>query len=947
LKDLTPSQRQAVIHKDGPCLVIAGAGTGKTTVISERIAYLIREGGVPAEAITALTFTDKAAQEMEERVDTLLPYGMTGTTISTFHSFCGDILKRHAFLIGVDPASKLLTPADEISFLRLHLADLSTRVYRPSKNPVEFLRMLVSFISKVRDENLSPQQVLDHAEEKVAHSGNAGEREEAEKLRELATIYSEVETLYKDHSVLAYGDLLYYAAQILREHPSAQALESKRCKYLLIDEFQDTNSIQNEIARLLAAPANNIMAVGDDDQAIYSFRGANLANILNFSTTYPGTTVIALIDNFRSNQEILDAAYRLIQFNNPERLETKENIDKRLVSHMDPVTDAVQHLHFERGIFEYQAIAQEIARLLDSDDYQPENIAILVRSRTHIHGIQNALENLGIPFQFAGDTQFFHQPAVRIALGHLRFLADCHDDLNLFYTLSQPPFSVDEQILQTHLNAARYANSSLYSQLGASRMEDLPPELVSTLEYLGKRFAKGSVQLPSQALLDFLHSSGWYGSITDKNDQATAEMLATFYQEVLTYESVHRPTTVQEYVQHMDLLLATDEEITLQGGAEKYVQGVQLLTIHKSKGLEFKAVFVMNMVQGRFPSRNFSDSFPFPYELTTLTENENNLAEERRLAYVAMTRAKERLFLTSSELYEERKTKAKVSPFVLEALSVSQPAQTIAAKIPGNSIKTPLEDKPKPDRTVEKPLHFSASSLETYETCPKRYHYQYVLQLRVPNSHLSNFGTSVHETLKSWFLTRNHPDALSLEEQYAKQWISGGYESKKQERERYDEGLAKILEYCSNVDESTEPVALEFSCKARLPDGTSISGKIDRIDRNGPDKRVTIIDYKTSDKPKKRKDLVADLPLSVYTLALEQRGYEVAEVELHYLMVGEKVSLTKEELSVAAALSKAEGLIAAIHASLDNQEFIAKPEKFSCSFCDYRDICPFRYGKIR
>ncbi len=948
LDGLTAAQKEAVLHKEGPCLVVAGAGTGKTTVITRRIAYLIQERGVDPECICALTFTEKAAGEMEERVDVLLPYGITAATVSTFHSFCADLLKRHAFLIGIDPTSRLLSSADEISFLRLRLPELPIRTHKLSRNPVEFLRTVSACDSTARDAYLAPQALIDHANQQLEAAQDEASKEAAERLLEYSHIYEVASQLYRDTSLLTYGDLLYYAAEALRLHPSARAEEQERYTYFLIDEFQDTNTVQNEIARLLAGEQGNIMAVGDDDQAIYSFRGANLANILQFSRTFQSTRIITLADNFRSNQQILDTAYRLIQHNNPDRLEIREKISKRLKAHIEPVDDTpVQHWHFERGIFEYQAIAEEISRLISAGQYRPEEIAILVRARSQVKGIEGTLQAAGIASQFSNDSKFYLLPVVQQALAFLRFLADCHNDLNLFFLLGQAPFSVPEIALQEALRQTRYHNTSLYSYFLEQESEGLPESLTTALTYLKSRLESGSQQLPSAVLLDFLHSSEWYTQITSASEQEPAEQLAMLYQELLSYEAIHRPATVQAYIRDIDLLLATEEEITLQQANESYRSGVQVMTIHKSKGLEFGAVFLINLVQGRFPSRNMRDPFPFPYELVAGRGGNDNLAEERRLAYVALTRAKEKLYLTSSELYEERKTKSKLSPFVAEAMGSASTAVPQVTPESRELLKpNPAPVEPKKIATApSKPARHSASSLETYEQCPYRYRYQYVMQLKVPSSHLSNFGTSVHETLKSWFIARQAGQTVDIADVYKRCWLSGGYENKQQEELRYAQGLERLQEYTSNIDTEVETLALEFACKAKLPDGTLISGKLDRADRV-EGKRIRIVDYKTGENPKKPKDLVADIPLATYVLAMQQRGYTVEEVELHYLIAGQTITLTPKELGLPLAVEKSTAIASSIAQSIAEDTFPAKPDKIVCAYCDYRTICPFRYGTM-
>lgn len=948
LEGLTDAQRDAVCHRDGPCLVVAGPGTGKTTVVTRRIAYLIQEAGVPADQIAALTFTDKAAREMEERVDNLVEYGETGATIATFHSFCADLVKRHAFLLGIDPASRLLTAAEEISFLRQHIDELPTALYKPAKNPVEFLGDLSGFISKAKDDYLQPEAIAAYAKEKRKNAADEGEAEEMAKLEELAACYATVNRLFAEGSVLSYADLIFHAVTLLNDFPSVRRAERQRFTYLMVDEFQDTNFIQSEVARLLAGEGGNVMVVGDDDQAIYSFRGANLKNILGFTKTFPGTTIITLKDNYRSTQAILDAAYALIQHNNPERLEAQEQIDKRLVSHAG-TGERPAHWHYERGGQEYRAIADEARRLITEEKYRPEEIAVLVRSRAHARGLETVLRDQGIPYQYVGDGRFYQQPYIQAVLRPLRLLADPYDDANLFTCLGEEPFSVGLQALQKRLGEARYLAISLWEHLGERTGEE-DAALRESHAFLRRFWEQNATASPAKALVAFLDSSGWYARLKELPDGQPLELLATLYQEMSGFEATHPGATAAAYVRHIDYLLATDEDVAVNQAEDLLPQGLQIMTVHKSKGLEFRAVFVPNLVQGRFPGRNTGERLPAPRAKDPEEGKPSNLPEERRLAFVAMTRAKERLYLASSELYDDRKTKAKLSPFVVEALSLHaapQPASFPAAELvrePERLEAMASEAGPKPQSAPGKPATYSASSLETYARCPWQYHYQYVLRLKVPSSWVSNFGTSVHETLRRWFTARKAGEIPAIDELYRQSWIRGGYPTKKTEEQEYARGLAKVKEYLANLPADFVPFAVEQGVKAVLPDGNLLSGKVDRIDRL-PDGSVRIIDYKTGERVLTPKEAAESLPLAAYALAVAQKGEAVREAELRYIMVGEQVSVPIERLHPDAFQDKAATLIRAIEGSVASNSFPAKPDKKSCEYCDYREICPFRYGR--
>ena len=928
LAGLTEAQRAAVTHTDGPCLVIAGAGTGKTTVLTRRIAYLIQEKGVNPEHIVALTFTEKAASEMEERVDLLLPYGVTGTTISTFHSYAADLTRRNAVLLGIDSQSRLLGSAEEMSFLRAHIDDLPTKFLKPHRNPIDFLHTVSNFMSRAQDEFISPEKLVAVCQHRLQQAETEAEIEKAEILLELAHIYQITQKLYKDESVLSYGSLLYEALTALEQHPSIKASEQARIKYLMIDEFQDTNTVQNALA-LALAEQGNIQVVGDDDQAIYRFRGANIENILSFSKHFPERNLITLRDNFRSNQAILDAAYTLIQHNNPHRLEIQEQVSKQLISHL-PESEIPEHLHFAHGILEYQGIAARIKQLIETGT-KPEHIAILVRAKTYLKNLEAALKAEDIPYQLAGDTNFYNLNPVKIALSYLRVLTDPHNDLSLYFTLQSEPFSVEPSLLQKSLSAARYENSTLFDYL-----EKHEPTLEPLL-YLQKQLVSNpNSQIPSFLFVDFLTSSKWRSRLIASGASDTHEVLSTFYQELRKFEEQNPYSSLLHYIEHIDLLLATEEEINLKQEKGFLYPGVQIMTIHKSKGLEFEAVFVPHLVQGRFPSREMKESWPLPEELVSTSASTAHIEEERRLAYVAFTRAKRKLFLTTSDQYEERKTKSTVSPFIAEAFSIPT---NIEAPL---SIEASIPEPTNVRKTqILKDQVYSASALATFQECPQKYRYQEIFKLKVPNSHFSNFGISIHDSLREWFIQRKTNMHPNLSEIYEKSWVTGGYESKAHEDDMYTNGLRSLQTYIeANAD--ARPLGLEVSCRATLKDGTMLRGRIDRIDKEGDD--YTIIDYKTGLSVKKAKDWQQDIPLFTYLKALEHKGQIVKEIQLHYVLAGEKVIVKKSDIREEQVEKTIQEITSQIEESLKSDTFGAKPDKMKCSFCDYKAICPFRYG---
>ena len=335
LEGLNDDQLAAVTHDGGPLLIVAGAGTGKTTVITRRIAHLIAHGKARPEEILALTFTEKAAAEMEERVDTLVPYGYADVEISTFHAFGDRLVREHALELGLPPDFRVLSRAEQVIFFRDRLFQFALERYRPLGDPTRHLQAMISLFSRCKDEDVSPAEYTAHVARMAAASPQSLDDERRERLaqqQELGNAYTRYQELMATQGVVDFGDQIAYALQLLRTRPYVRAACQRRFKYILVDEFQDTNHAQFELVKLLAARHRNIAVVADDDQAIYRWRGAAISNVRGFLECYPEARRIVLIANYRSHQSILDGAYRLIVHNNPDRLEVEYGIEKHLTA---------------------------------------------------------------------------------------------------------------------------------------------------------------------------------------------------------------------------------------------------------------------------------------------------------------------------------------------------------------------------------------------------------------------------------------------------------------------------------------------------------------------------------------------------------------------------------------------------------------------------------------
>src|SRR3989344_2175695 len=539
---LNAEQEEAVRHLDGPLLIIAGAGTGKTTVITERIKYLITKKNIPASEILALTFTEKAAREMEERIDIAVPYGYTQMWTLTFHAFCDRILRDEAVHIGFSPAFRLSTEAEAILFLRKNIFTLDLKYFRPLGNPHKFLDGLLTHFNRLKDDDISPSDYLSYAQ-KLQKQPDAL-KDEVEKTRELAIAYRTYEELKAKEGIMDFSDLIANTLRLFRTRPHILASFQKKFQHILVDEFQDTNFAQNELAVLLSGERKNIAVVGDDDQAIYRWRGAAIANIIQFRKYFPKAKVITLTKNYRSTEEILNSSYKLIQNNNPDRLEVKEKINKKLTSERKVRGDKVEFIFENRVEEETDSVAKKIKELVAKKNLLYKDIAILVRANSHSQPFTRALERANIPYQFLGPGQLFHQDEIKNLIAYLKVLYNFEDSVSLYRVLNMPIFELEGRDIAAILNFARRKNLTLFEALeniDQVFLKDEEKEKIKNIEKMIKRHLKlVSKDTAGQILYYFMKDSGLlkkFSAVKLTREEKEYQNIAKFFDKLKTFEA--------------------------------------------------------------------------------------------------------------------------------------------------------------------------------------------------------------------------------------------------------------------------------------------------------------------------------------------------------------------------------------------------------------------------
>lgn len=951
---LNLNQLVAVNFGEGPLLIIAGAGTGKTTVITERIKHLILDKNIDPEKLLALTFTEKAASEMQERIDIILPYGYSQMWIDTFHGFCEKILRNEALNIGLDSSFKLLSETDGVLLIKKNLIKFNFEYFRPLGNPTKLISALLFHFSRLKDENITASQYLEYA--KKMQIDSKLEDEEKEKIKELANCYNAYEDLKNKEGYMDFSDLIFNTLQLFIKRPNILKRYQKKFEYILIDEFQDTNYIQNELAILLSNDKKNINVVGDDDQAIYRWRGAAISNMLQFKEKFPTSKIITLTKNYRSTQTILDAAYKLIRHNDPDRLEVKENIDKKLISDRMIKGEKIKLIFEKNNSDETEKIINEIGIIKSQKKYSYKDFAILIRVNDQALPFIRALERNSIPYKFLGPQKLFNQEEIKDLIAFLKIMLDFNDNVSLFRFLNLSTFSIENASLISLFNFAKRKNLTIFesfTQLNEISLKfEENKKLKKAFTFLQKSIEELKNKKAGEILFYFINELKILESYLKLNDNLTylkSKNTAKFFEKIKKYEDQHEDSSIREVVDWIDLSMQIGEGPIVDDLSDNDEDSVNIITIHSSKGLEFKVVFMVNLVTNKFPSTERREQIPIPENLIKeiLPSGNYHLEEERRLFYVGMTRAKDILYFTASKFYNEGKRERKLSTFIEEALD----------KIVFDKIKNIKEKKqlsllnPKPivekinlaNKETLNLTYVSYSQLQTYNFCNLHYKLKYVLKIPTPPSLKQSFGTSLHGTLRDFYLLIHDgksKNEIDLNFIYKKNWINDGYAHKNDEEKFFNYGLNVVKNYLHN---NFNP---NMNSKAEVPfkffiKNVCVGGIIDRIDflENGI---IEIIDYKTGNNILDEKELAKNLQLKIYDLAIisskiiDQNIFDPEKIKLslYYLEKGEKISVIK----TIKELEKAKDEIFEKTKEIEKSEFECTGGIF-CKECEYKMVC--------
>ena len=992
LEKLNESQKKAVTHENGPLLIVAGAGTGKTTVLTRRYLWLMQEKKFTTEELVALTFTEKAAQEMEDRVLEKMPNGAYEFWIYTFHGFCQRVLERHGLEIGIPNTFRILSETDAWIMLKRRLDELPLDYYRPLGNPVKFLHALIRHISRAKDEGVTPDRYVEFAQNAVLDGDSTdivdGERK---RLKELADVYAKYQMILRDEGALDFGDVIMETLRLFRERPAVLNKYREQFKHIMVDEFQDTNWAQYELIKMLAEPRRNVTVVGDDDQAIYKFRGASLANILQFKDDYPDAATVALTDNYRSHQTILDTAYTVISNNNPHRLEISladQGLSKKLKSQASAIGSAGDGR--EVAIEWFPSLLQEASWVADdivlrhgmgAHDQGWSKFAILVRANDEALPFVDALSSRNVPFRFFALRGLYAKPAIVDVMALLKLAVQPNDSTATWRVLGLPCFKIPLTAVHDAVGYATRKGLPLWDALRQTSffLKDDPAGMKAVDDVMSilTKLAESARRDPPLAVLHkILHETGYLNhlmSLPERDRVESIGLLNEFVNRIRRFEaSVHAPH-LADFISELDMEIQSGEEGALKSDAETGPDVVRIMTIHASKGLEFETVYLVSMVDQRFPSRARTDAIPLPDGLVKerLQEGDLHIQEERRLCYVAMTRAKASLILTGADDYGGARKK-KPSVFLSET-GLEIPPSTATDPTDVSSLKpTPqqVEERAALREIFQLKRRFSFTQLVAYKKCPMQYKFAHVYRIPILGNQNKSFGQSIHLALQqilkrhlerssaqqgdlfaaapvheatSGGLLITEDEALTI---YKESWIDEWYQTRSSHDDFYAQGREAIVRMWHAWSEHVPRVrALEGDFDWRIGEH-SIKGKIDRMDDLG-DGTVAIYDYKTSEhKEGDKADALDREQLWLYQMATEARGVKVGRLAYLFVRAAAADGMGCATLDVPLLadedkLEFQEDLTRRMDEILVS-DFPATPSRFLCQYCDFKNICEFR-----
>jgi DNA helicase-2/ATP-dependent DNA helicase PcrA len=951
-------QREAIEHLRGPVLVVAGAGTGKTTVLTQRIARLILEGHARPDEILAVTYTENAAREIRERVQSELRGTNVGNLqTATFHAYCNELLIRNNKKFGV------LDEKDLWIYLRRRLHELHLQYFVRAANVGQFLNDLLGFMSNCHDELVSAEKYagyvgrLERGEVPMPRIGKSKnplpDEEVLERCREIASVFTTVERMLKEENLGPFGHMIVRAHALLHEDEALKAQEQKSARFILVDEFQDANFAQVRILKTIAGEEQNVFAVGDPDQSVYRFRGASSAAFGLFQRSFPDSKLIVLGKNRRSAGSILHSAFALIKQNPDAMIATGSQISYRrspLISARDEQdiqsgqlvkNEPVVAVGLSAKDMEALDLVETLRERKRSSGAKWADIAVLYRSHFHCEQIAAELTEQGIPFSIE-NMNVLDTTEARDLLACAGTVLSSADGASLFRVSALPQWSVDPEKLRALVRAiprdpppnAMYevmkqveggAEVVAAIQSAREQIESTQASAHAALCIIAQKFQIDRSAPPVTAILEFAHL--WESKPLTKTK------------------------TLGEFLEYLQYFREAGGAVCAPPVTQ---DAVRLMTAHGAKGLEWDHVFIIRANSNSFPASFKETLVEFPAALL----DEDSVAEadgkelcnqeERRLFYVAMTRARDTLTIYAKQgtgkidktpagfLRDLIKDKAlapwfryrDAKEFQTDLFGAGQPEHAHARMTPwlGLPPATDLGRK------------LSASAVQTYQMCPLQYKLQ--KEWRIPGEvpGAMQYGASIHRVLKTYFDAVRYRREIT-DEQIIEQFKQDLTQAKIQDPYQYGlylaQGVQQLTDFLASRRNVPQPEVLHTEEWFDVPLGDiTLTGRVDRMDRTA-DGRVVVTDYKTG-KPRSQEDADESLQLSIYALAVKEKwGYDIDRLVFHNIEEDTPVSTYRTH----AQMHEARLIVEDVAQCIAEGKFEAKPG-FNCVFCAYRSLCP-------
>ncbi len=983
--DLLNREQLISVKESGlPLLINAGAGSGKTRVIASKIAFLINSGVNP-ENILALTFTEKAADEMRIRVKELL--GKTHELqISTFHAFCNQFISDNLLETSLNSNFKTISDIAQLVFFVRNFGKFNLE-YLQGTGLSAIAQEVAKFISRCKDESISLYDLQSYLErEQNVQLIDTSEQENI--LKDICKMFSAYEQYKEAQNMIDFGDMLLTVHNILSTKNRILKRYQNKYQYVIVDEFQDTNFIQLRILHLIAMKHRNICIVGDDDQSIYRFRGAYVTNIKEFKTIFPDYKEITLHENYRSNGNILEIANRVIS-SNPERQ------DKQLRT-SNLMGDKVRVIECNSDITQTAVIVQEIEEIIGQKRPLRE-IAVLCRSKSSGIPIANELKKRQIPLEFIGKPDYFYKPIIKDLICLLKTVENpVFSNVEMVRTLEREVFCLKKTDVSKLTNLAHAKMCGIYEafdfideiDIDKAKFLKIKTDIDNLIDHKNKLNVK-------ELVYQILFNNDFYKYELQFNNIENISYLDMFYKFVEGYTYLYPQGELTDFISYVDL--ASEFGLEEERGDQ---ESIKIMTVHSAKGKEFDNVFILDAIERKFPSPYRDDKFEIPQSLlkgtrSSYTELDLHIQEERRLFYVAITRAKNRLTILYAKRHHSNTTDSQPSRFLMdinyknnpniefqiikkENVLESEPYNNdqqfkitkeiiadirsdnfieairkvlLIANIRSADIHEIINNISEPDyvklqeyvnnnlghsQSVNRELEFSASQFNTYERCPRIYQYRYIYKIPGKPKPYFDFGSTVHMVIEE--LTNRIRDGQIVDKQIASEilkrmWNPKGFESKLEEEKSLQE-ISVILEYFLEETRAIGKQILDLEKKFVINiDDYLVNGVIDRIDSDGND--YVIIDYKTSRESFGPKKASEDIQLVLYSLAvLKLYGRMPKLVGWWFLRQNKKIMVQISTENIEMLIKKMSKIVESIR----NSDFHPEPG-WICKNCDYRLVC--------